>query len=385
MLRVSQPVKKILVPLISIILGFLVGAIVMLIFSYSPMQAYSSMLRGALGTSSAIGETLRQATPLIFTALGFSVASSAGFFNIGLSGQALAGWIGSIWIALAFPNLPTYILLPLAILVGALAGAITAAVPGVLRAFFGTSEVIVTIMLNYVVLYLSTYLMQNIMPKSFRTSQDATQSISAHASLRMSWLSDLFGGSRINGGLFLALIALVAVWFIMKKTTLGFEIRSVGMNPFASEYAGMSSKRTIIMSMVLSGILAGLGGVVEGLGTYQNFFTQTASLSIGFDGMAVSLLGSGSSVGILLSGLLFSVLKIGGLGMQTGAGVPFEIVNIVVASIIFFVAIDYVIGLLFKQRQTRETEQIATQKTQTSTTTSSDIPDNQEKKGGRIS
>ena len=114
----------------------------------------------------------------------------------------------------------------------------------------------------------------------------------------------------------------------MKKTTLGFEIRSVGLNPFASEYAGMSSKRTIVLSMVISGALAGLGGVVEGLGTYQNFFVQTTSLSIGFDGMAVSLLGSGSAIGILLSAILFSILKIGGLGMQTGAGVPFEIVNV---------------------------------------------------------
>ena len=378
MLKVSQPVKKVLVPLISIIAGFLVGAIIMLIFSYSPVQAYASMIRGALGTTSSIGETLRQATPLILTALGFSVASSAGFFNIGLSGQALAGWVGSIWIALAFPNLPTYILLPLAIIVGALAGALTAAIPGFLRAYFGTSEVIVTIMLNYVVLYVSTYLLQSAMPASFRSSQDATKTISSHASLRMDWLSNLFGGSRVHGGLFIALIALVLVWVIMKKTTLGFEIRAVGMNPFASEYAGMSSKRTIIMSMVLSGTLAGLGGVVEGLGTYQNFFTQTASLSIGFDGMAVSLLGSGSSVGILLSALLFSVLKIGGLGMQTGAGVPFEIVSIVIASIIFFVAIDYVIGLLFKQRQNRETEQIAA-RTDSKTTVA--VTDEQ-KKGG---
>ena len=206
-------------------------------------------------------------------------------------------------------------------------------------------------MLNYVVLYTSTYLLQNVMPKSFRSSTDSTQTISAHASLRMGWLQNIFGGSRINAGLFLAVIAIIIFWIMMKKTTLGFEIRSVGMNPFASEYAGMSSKKTIILSMVISGVLSGLGGVVEGLGTYQNFFTQTSSLSIGFDGMSVALLGGGSALGILLASLLFSILKIGGLGMQTGAGVPFEIVNIVIAAIIFFVAIDYVIGLLFKQKK----------------------------------
>ncbi|WP_461219030.1 ABC transporter permease [Lapidilactobacillus salsurivasis] len=356
MIKVNSTTRKILIPLFSILAGFLVGAIIMLFYSYNPLQAYGSMLQGALGSSVSIGETLRQATPLIFTALGFSVANSAGFFNIGLSGQALAGWVASIWVALAFPNLPTFVLLPLAIIAGALAGAIMGAIPGFLRAFFGTSEVIVTIMLNYVALYLSTYLMQDVMPAHFRTSQDATKMISHHATLHVEWLSHMFGDSRVHFGLFLALIALVVVWVIMKKTTLGFEIRSVGLNPFASEYAGMSSKKTIIMSMVISGTLAGLGGVMEGLGTYQNFFIQTASMSIGFDGMAVSLLGGGSSLGILLSALLFSILQIGGLGMQTGAGVPFEIVSIVTASIIFFVGIDYVISKLFKNKDNANKE-----------------------------
>ena len=368
MLKVNNMTRKILVPIIAVLAGFLIGAIVMLIFNYQPLLAYGSMVQGALGNLASIGETLRQATPLIFTALGFSIANTAGFFNIGLPGQALAGWLASIWVALAFPNLPGYILLPLAILAGAAGGAIMGGIPGFLRAYFDTNEVIVTIMLNYTMLYSSTYLMQNVMSKKFLTSQDATKSISSNASLHVDWLSNMFGGSRIHFGLFLALIALVIMWFLMKKTTLGFEVRSVGLNPFASEYAGMSSKRTIILSMVISGTLAGLGGVMEGLGTYQNFFIQTTNLAIGFDGMSVSLLGGGSAIGILLAALLFSVLKIGGLGMQTGAGVPFEIVNIVIASIIFFVAIDYVIGLLFKKKKIKEMsrEKIA-EKTQTET------------------
>ena len=131
-----------------------------------------------------------------------------------------------------------------------------------------------------------------------------------------------------------------------EKTTLGFEIRSVGLNPFASEYAGMSSKRTIILSMMISGTLAGLGGAVQGLGTFQNFFIQNTSLSIGFDGMAVSLLGTGSSIGILLSALLFGMLKLGGQGMPLIAGVPTELVDVVIAAIIFFVGISYLIRFL---------------------------------------
>ena len=354
MIRVSEKTKKILVPITSVIAGFLVGAIIMMIWSYNPIQAYSSMFESALGNMNGIGETIREATPLIFTAIGFSSASTAGFFNIGLPGQAQAGWLTSIWIVLANPHMPKIILLPLAIIAGAFAGAIIAGIAGYLRAYFGTNEVITTIMLNYIVLYSCQYLMQQIMPQSFRIDTDTTKTISENGSLHINWLSELFGSSRINGGIFLALIALVGFWFLMKKTTLGFEIKAVGLNPFASRYAGMSTKKNIITSMLLSGAFAGMGGVVQGLGTYQNYFTQTTSVDIGWDGLSVSLLGSGTAWGILIAALLFSILKIGGLGMQTAAGIPYEIVSIVIAAIIFFVAINYVVGLLFKVKKSSE-------------------------------
>lgn len=354
MIRVSEKTKKILVPITSVIAGFLVGAIIMMIWSYNPIQAYSSMFESALGNMNGIGETIREATPLIFTAIGFSIASTAGFFNIGLPGQTQAGWLTSIWIVLANPHMPKIILLPLAIIAGAFAGAIIAGIAGYLRAYFGTNEVITTIMLNYIVLYSCQYLMQQIMPQSFRIDTDTTKTISENGSLHINWLSELFGSSRINGGIFLALIALVGFWFLMKKTTLGFEIKAVGLNPFASRYAGMSTKKNIITSMLLSGAFAGMGGVVQGLGTYQNYFTQTTSVDIGWDGLSVSLLGSGTAWGILIAALLFSILKIGGLGMQTAAGIPYEIVSIVIAAIIFFVAINYVVGLLFKVKKSSE-------------------------------
>ena len=354
MIRVSEKTKKILVPITSVIAGFLVGAIIMMIWSYNPIQAYSSMFESALGNMNGIGETIREATPLIFTAIGFSIASTAGFFNIGLPGQAQAGWLTSIWIVLANPHMPKIILLPLAIIAGAFAGAIIAGIAGYLRAYFGSNEVITTIMLNYIVLYSCQYLMQQIMPQSFRIDTDTTKTISENGSLHINWLSELFGSSRINGGIFLALIALVGFWFLMKKTTLGFEIKAVGLNPFASRYAGMSTKKNIITSMLLSGAFAGMGGVVQGLGTYQNYFTQTTSVDIGWDGLSVSLLGSGTAWGILIAALLFSILKIGGLGMQTAAGIPYEIVSIVIAAIIFFVAINYVVGLLFKVKKSSE-------------------------------
>lgn len=357
MIKVSPKIKRILVPIISIIAGFLVGAIIMLIWNYNPIQAYSSMFASALGNMNGIGETIREASPLIFTAIGFAIASKAGFFNIGLPGQAQAGWLTSIWIVLAYPNMPKIILLPLAIIVGTIAGALVAGVAGYLRAQFGTNEVITTIMLNYIVLYTCQYLMQQVMSPNLRIDTDTTKNISSNGSLKINWLTNMFGGSRINAGIFLALVAIIIYWFLMKKTTMGFEIKSVGANPFASRYAGMSSKKNIILSMLLSGSFAGLGGVVQGLGTYQNYFTQTTSLDIGWDGLSVALLGSSTTIGILLAAILFSILKIGGLGMQTIAGIPYEIVSIVIAAIIFFVAISYVIGLLFKTKDKKNNYQ----------------------------
>jgi len=343
----TERLRTILVPILSVVMGFVLGAVIMLVSGQDPIQGYSAMFQTAFQSPKSIGEIFVTAAPLIFTALGFAVANSAGFFNIGLSGQALCGWVVSIWVALSMPDASRMVVLPLAVLAGAAAGALAAAIPGFLRAFFGTSEVIVTIMLNYVFLYTSTHIVNNVMsPDIISTNKGVTKVVGENASLRTAFLKEISGGSRLNIGIFLALIFLVLIWFLMKKTTLGYEIRSVGLNPFASEYAGMSSKRTIILSMVISGTLAGLGGVVLGLGTFGNFFVQGSSLSVGFDGMAISLLGAGSSVGIFLSAILFSILKLGGQGMPLRAGVPIELVDVVIAAIIFFVAINYLIRFI---------------------------------------
>lgn len=344
----------ILVPILSVIMGFVLGAIIMLLFGYNPVQGYQAMLTTAFQSPKSIGEIFVTAGPLIFTALGFSVASAAGFFNIGLSGQALAGWVASIWVGLSMGDSPRLVALTAAILAGVIAGALTAAIPGLLRAYFGTSEVIVTIMMNYILLYTSTHIVNNVIPEKFISTKGTTKLIGANVSLRTEFLTSISNGSRLNLGIIFAFIFLILIWFLMKKTTLGYEITAVGLNPFASEYAGMSSKRIIVLSMVISGALAGMGGVVYGLGTFGNFFVQGNSLSIGFDGMAVSLLGGGTSIGILLSSLLFSILKLGGQGMPILAGVPTELVDVVIASIIFFVGISYLIKLILTKLETKK-------------------------------
>jgi len=348
--KTQSTIRNIAVPIISVFFGLLLGAIIMAVFGYNPLDGYSAMLQGAFGRAYNVGEVIRLATPLILTGLGFSVANTAGFFNIGLSGQALSGWIVSIWLAMTFPDLPKAVLLPLCIIGGTLAGAIWAGIAGFLKAQFGTSEVIVTIMLNYTILHISNHLVRNV----FTDGADTTQRITSNASLRAGFLTQMTGGSRLNMGIFIALIMIFVVWILMNRTTIGFELRSVGLNPDASEYAGMNAKRNIVLAMLISGGLAGMGGVIEGLGTFENLYILGSVPSIGFDGMAVSLLGSGNPIGILLSALLFGVLKIGGLSMPGSAGVPTEIVEIVIAAIIFFVGISYAIRYILDKIPTKK-------------------------------
>lgn len=347
--------QQIVVPLISVVLGILLGAVIMLIFGYDPIWAYEGLFNTAFGSIKNIGEIFRAMGPLILIALGFAVASRAGFFNIGLSGQAYAGWIAAGWFALLNPNLPRPLLIILTVLIGAAAGGIVGAIPGFLRAYLGTSEVIVTIMMNYIVLYIGNAIIQNGFAKNLMRTTDSSIDVSKNASYQSDWLRALTDHSRMNLGFFLALAAIFLIWYLLKKTTLGFEIRSVGLNPKASEYAGMSSKRTIVLSMIISGALAGLGGVVEGLGTFGNVYVQTSSLAIGFDGMAVSLLAANSPLGILLSAFLFAALSVGAPGMSISdashVGTPPELIKVVMALIIFFVGAHYIIERYIKPKK----------------------------------
>lgn len=339
--------RALIVSLLSVVIGLIFGAIVMLVFQYNPLVGYKALLEGAIGNPFNIGQTIRAATPLILTGLGFSVAYTAGFFNIGLSGQALFGWVASVWVALAMPDQPKIIVLPLAIIAGALAGAVFAAIPGFLKAFFNTSEVIVTIMLNYVSVYTVDYIVRNIL-----TNQaDATQMIGENASLAIPYLTQITNFSKIHGGIFIALAMVVLVYIFINKTALGFEFKAVGMNKYAANYAGMNAKKNIILAMVISGGLAGLGGVMNGLGEFGNIFlTNGVAPQIGFDGMAVALLGGLNPIGLVFASFLFGGLQTGASFMSFSAKVPQEIVGIVTASIIFFVGANYVIRYFMDRR-----------------------------------
>lgn len=329
---------NILVPTISVLLGLIVGAIIMLVSGHNPIQAYTSLWNGAFGDAFTIGETIRRITPLILTGLAVAFAFRAGLFNIGAEGQVIVGWIAAVWVGLAF-EAPMIVHLPVALIAAALAGALWGFVPGLLKAKLGVHEVIVTIMMNYIALHTVNAIIRNVLTEQKTT----TDIIASSAFLGSDWLKSITFFSRIHYGILIALFVAAVMWFIIERTTVGFEIKAVGSNQHASKYAGMNVSKNIILAMVISGAFAGLAGAMEGLGTYGSISIMSGFTNLGFDGIAVALLGANNPLGVVFAAILFGVLKEGAGEMPTGAGVPTELVDIIIATIIIFVASSYII------------------------------------------
>lgn len=329
---------NILIPIIAVILGLVCGAIIMLISGYDPIAGYSALWYGIFGEPYYIGETIRQITPYILSGLAVAFAFRTGLFNIGVEGQVIVGWLAAVWVGVAF-ELPAIIHLPLAIIVAALAGALWGFVPGFLKARFKVHEVIVTIMMNYIALHVVNALIRDVITDN----ADKTEKVFPSASLRSEFFENMTDFSRMHYGIFIAIIAAIVMWFLLEKTTKGYELRAVGFNHDASHYAGMNVNRNIILSMVISGAFAGIAGAMEGLGTFEYVSVKGGFTGIGFDGIAVALIGGNTALGIIFAAALFGGLKVGALNMPSEAGVPNELVEIVIALIIFFVASSYFI------------------------------------------
>ncbi|GKV55531.1 putative ABC transporter permease protein YufP [Sporosarcina sp. NCCP-2222] len=333
----SNKVVNILVPVISIILGLIVGAIVMLVSGYDPVAGYIALWNGIFGDAYAIGETIRQISPYILAGLAVAFAFRTGLFNIGVEGQLMVGWFAAAYVGSAF-ELPMIIHLPLSLLAAAVAGALWGLIPGILKATLRVHEVIVTIMMNYIALHTVNALIKAVSGGGYKTEK-----IQPTASLRSDFLSQLTDFSTLHYGIFVALAMVIVTWFILEKTKTGYELKSVGFNDHASQYAGMNVNKNIILAMVISGAFAGLGGAMEALGTFGNMTNRGGFTGIGFDGIAVALLGANSPLGVIFGASLFGSLKYGANNMPNAANIPLEIVSIVIALIIFFVASGYII------------------------------------------
>src|SRR5699024_1292163 len=266
----SNRLFNILVPVVSVFIGLLAGALMMLGFGYNPITGYAALWNGAFGDLYYFGETIRQVTPYIFTGLAVAFAFRSGLLNIGAEGQVIVGWLAAVWIGTTI-EAPMIIHLPLAIIVAAAAGALWGFIPGLLKATRGVHEVIVTIILNYTALYSANAIVRHVLTDN----RDSTEIVPDSASLSSEWLQSMTDFSRLHYGILVALFIAVVMWFLIERTTLGYELKSVGFNPDASKYAGMNVKRNIILSMVISGAFAGLAGAMEGLGTFGYMSVQS--------------------------------------------------------------------------------------------------------------
>ncbi|GGE65039.1 ABC transporter permease [Priestia taiwanensis] len=344
----KDKVFAIIVPLVSIILGLVVGTIVMVLGGYDPVVGYQALLEGMIGSPSAIGETIRAMTPLILAGLSVAFAFRTGLFNIGVEGQLLVGWLAAVSVGILL-DLPPLLHVVVAVLAAGIAGGIWGFVAGFLKGRFKVNEVIVTIMMNYIALFLTAELVRS---KALYGGDEKTHTIKESASLSSEFLASLTDNSRMHWGIAIAIIMAIVVHVLLQKTTLGYELKAVGFNQHAAKYAGMNVKKNVFLSMTIAGFVAGIGGAMEGLGTFGDMTALAAFTGIGFDGIAVALLGANNPFGILFAAFLFGGLKNAGPAMNFTADVPSELVNIIIGCIVFFVASGYFIRY-FLQRMTK--------------------------------
>jgi simple sugar transport system permease protein len=337
-----------LIPSLSILTAVILGGIIIVLVRGNPFVAYFGLLQGSFGSASALSETAVWATPYIFAGLAVALAFKGGLFNIGAEGQlalgattaALIGYALPIWLGI---DLPMIVHLPLVIIMGAAAGAFWAAIVGYLKAYTGGHEVINTIMMNYIALNSISFLLNGPMKDPNPNNVIARTPLIAESA----HITPIFDGLRVHWGFVLALLAAYLVWWMLNKTTLGFEIRTVGSNPDAAKYAGMNVKRIIILTMAFSGMLAGLAGTFEVTGL--NYRHELGfSIGYGFDAIAIALLGKSHPLGVVLASILFAAMRNGATRMQFLTQMPVDLISMLQALILLFVAADAIIRYIYR-------------------------------------
>jgi simple sugar transport system permease protein len=335
--------KEVVYQIVAIIFAFIAGALVLYITGYSPVDAYSAMALGAFGDIFGVGQTLMQATPIIFTSLAFLVSYKAGLFNIGAEGQFLIGAIAAAFVGIYFEGLPWIIHVPLILLSSMIGGGLWGLIPAVLKTRFDAHEVITTMMLSYIAQYFTSYLVNYPLKAPGWVSQTVRLPISAE-------LMRILPPTQLSSGIYIAGVMVVLVWFLLRKTIFGYELRAIGLNPTAAENAGININKGVIISMVLSGAIAGLGGAVEIMGVHKRFI-DGFSPGYGWDGLAVALVGGLDPFGSMLASVLFGALRSGGMIMSRGTGVPLDINILIQGLVILFVAAPTLIRNLLGRRK----------------------------------
>lgn len=305
-------------------------------------DAYGALLRGSLGSVNALSETVVAATPLILTGLAVALPFRAGMFNIGGEGQFLVGAFAGGLVGFGIDGLPLVVHLPLALAAGMAGGFAWGWIPGILKARTGAHEVIVTIMLNNVAIFLSDYLLSTDVYQRPDRDDPISKLVATSAQLPR-----FLGGSRIHLGIAVALLAAFGAWWLVQRSTFGFETQAVGRNPAAARTAGMNPNRVFWSIMAIGGALAGLGGYIQ-LAGVQRTLAPGFAAGAGFDGITVALLGRGSALGVVAAALLFGALRAGGLTMQAQTGTAIDLVVVIQALIIIFIAAPALVRAIYR-------------------------------------
>lgn len=348
----ARKASPFLISLSAVFLGLVAGCLLILLIGKDPIRGLKQIVYGALSSKRRFFNTLAMATQLILVGLSVAFAFKTGLFNIGGSGQMLMGGItGSIlaaYIPMSFPR-PIYLII---IILSALAvGALWGVISGFLKAKFNVHEVVSSIMLNWI----AYWIVYDFIPRFIIDPSIVVKSapIATEHTLRADWITKLAGTPFFNYGFLLAIIATLIIWFILEKTTIGFNLKAVGSNKACAEYAGIKVNRSIMVSMAIAGALSGLAGLTYYCG-YSNIMEMAKMPNEGFDGIAVALLGNCSPIGVFFAAIFFGILKMGKGFLTAGTGIPTEVADTIIATIIYFTATNVILASfwnnIFKKR-----------------------------------
>ncbi len=349
--------------LLSILLGFLVGAIFLAVMGLSVSEAYGRLITSVTSLK-GFSYVIVYSIPYIVVGLSVAFSFKTGVFNIGAEGQFVVGSMAAAVVGILIGGLPKILLIPLCFLAAMLAGAIWGVIVGFLKTKWGINEVLSMIMFNWIAFYLSNFIAGLPAIHSDGTAE-ATKNISANAStlLPKSVINSLGLAPTANWGILVAIAMTILVWFIIEKTTLGYELKAVGANKFAAEYGGISVNRSILTALAISGALAGLGGALQLMGMGSRISIFSSQEGFGFAGIVVALIGCSNPFGVLVAGIFYGALTFGGSKLNL-VGAPTQLINVIVGTVVFFIAISIIFTNLkrIRTRAVRNAEAAAIKK-----------------------
>ena len=361
-----SPVAKILKKpiasaVIAILFGFCVAAVILASAGYDPIGSFAALFNGAFGKPKYISNVIIKATPLLLTGSAVAFAYKAGLFNIGGEGQYIAGTVLAVVVGSQI-NLPAPLQIPIVILVGTLGGAVLGGLVGWLKARFGIHEVITSIMFNWIALYLNNFVVQTdlfhkanstatipvndssftMLLPNWKVSKEGMNALSG-----IPWFKEMLVKTDMNVGIIVAIVAAVFIWWLLTRTKVGYEIRAVGLNKDAAQFAGISVEKNVVLCMVISGALCGLAGALTITGTSPHSISTLAAFeNNGFNGLSVAFIAGCSPIGCIPASFLFAGLIYGGQSVQQVMGAPTEIINIMIGPIVFFMALGGIVPML---------------------------------------